>query len=184
VFRITPSGKLTTLYSFCSQINIDGVCLDGSSPYGILQSTDRNLYGTTGGGGNGDANNIACYNPDGAEYGCGTIFKLDTSGKLTILHIFCLVLNADEFCPDGASPGEPLVQGIDGNFYGTTAGGGANACLGFGCGTIFKITPSGTFTTVYSFCPDQSSCLDGRSPGMLVRGTDDNLYGVASQGGP
>ncbi|MGC2472771.1 MAG: choice-of-anchor tandem repeat GloVer-containing protein [Candidatus Sulfotelmatobacter sp.] len=184
VFRITPGGKLTTLYSFCSQVNIYGVCLDGASPYGLLQATDGNLYGITSTGGNGDPNNQACYNPDGALYGCGTIFKITASGKLTTLYTFCLNLNQGGFCPDGEAPGEALVEGTDGNFYGTTPTGGANPCLAFGCGTVFKITPSGAFTTIYSFCPDQLSCVDGETPGMLMRAADGNLYGVATQGGP
>jgi uncharacterized repeat protein (TIGR03803 family) len=71
---------------------------------------------------------------------------------------------------NGALPWAALVQGTDGNFYGTTAGGGANSA-----GTVFRITPSGTLTTLYSFCV-QSKCVDGRNPyAGLVLATDGNF---------
>jgi uncharacterized repeat protein (TIGR03803 family) len=85
----------------------------------------------------------------------------------------------------GASPTASLIQGADGNLYGTTlSGGGGNSCLvQGGCGTIFKITPTGTLTTLYNFC-SQSGCTDGIFPyGGLVQGTDGNFYGTASNGG-
>src|SRR6516162_1764592 len=75
---------------------------------------------------------------------------------------------------DGANPHGALVQGIGGNFYGTTVEGGnqATTCGFFGCGTVFKITPSGTLTTLYKFC-SQSGCTDGAFPAAgLVQGTD------------
>jgi uncharacterized repeat protein (TIGR03803 family) len=184
LFRITPGGELTTVYNFCSQVNFYSVCVDGAAPYGLLQAADGNLYGITNAGGNGNPSNPACYNPDGGLYGCGTIFQITASGKLTTLYAFCAHPNKDGFCPDGQSPAETLVEGSDGNFYGTTAIGGANPCAGFGCGTIFEITSSGTFSTIYNFCPDQSSCVDGQGPGMLLQGPDGNLYGATSQGGP
>jgi uncharacterized repeat protein (TIGR03803 family) len=71
-----------------------------------------------------------------------------------------------------------LVQGTDGNLYGTTEGGGAN-----GEGTVFKVTPTGTLTTLYSFCA-KTNCTDGSVPfGGLVLGTDGNFYGTTSEGG-
>ena len=77
---------------------------------------------------------------------------------------------------DGAFPNSgPQIQGLDGNFYGTTQAGGAN-----NHGTIFKITSGGALTTLYSFCP-QKSC--GVDPSGLVFGTDDNFYGTAELGG-
>ena len=80
---------------------------------------------------------------------------------------------------NGATPVEtPLVQGTDGNLYGTTLGGGA-----YGNGTVFRITPTGKLTTIYSFC-SQTNCADGSEPyGGLVLGTDGNFYGTTSQGG-
>ena len=86
---------------------------------------------------------------------------------------------------NGANPTASLIQGTDGNLYGTTEiGGGGNSCfVQGGCGTIFKITPTGTLTTLYIFC-SQSNCTDGISPyGGLVQGTDGNFYGTTIGGG-
>jgi uncharacterized repeat protein (TIGR03803 family) len=157
VFKITPSGTLTTLYSFCAQSG----CTDGFNPYGALvQATNGYLYGTTEGGG---AN------------GYGTVFKITPGGTLTTLYSFC----AQSGCTDGENPYGALVQATNGYLYGTTEGGGANGNYG----TVFKITPGGTLTTLYSFCA-QSGCTDGENPnGALVQGTDGNLYGTAGDGG-
>ena len=67
---------------------------------------------------------------------------------------------------NGAAPAAPLIQGPDGNFYGTTSGGGVNnaACDGQSCGTLFRITPEGTLTTLYRFC-SRTNCNDGADPG-------------------
>jgi len=98
VFKITPEGTLTTLYSFCSQTN----CIDGKNPeLGLIQATDGNFYGTTFSGG---AN------------GAGTVFKITLGGTLTTLHSF----NST----DGANPLAGLVQATDGDLYGTTYGEG------------------------------------------------------------
>jgi uncharacterized repeat protein (TIGR03803 family) len=184
-FEITPSGKLTTLYSFCSQAN----CADGGEPAtGPIQGADGNFYGTTYVGGNTGVfgQNDGCVVPGiGPFYlGCGTIYKITPQGKLTILHTFCLQAN----CPDGAFPGYGggLVQAANGNFYGTTNQGGAEvACAvsGYGnesCGTVFEITPKGTLTTLHSFCSENPpTCDDGFFPyGMLTQGSDGNLYGT------
>ena len=90
---------------------------------------------------------------------------------------------------DGAAPVAPLVQGIDGNFYGTTYDGGTGqniSCMQLGqlsCGTIFRITPSGTLTTLYSFC-SLSNCVDGAGPiAGLVQGLDGDFYGTTVGGG-
>jgi uncharacterized repeat protein (TIGR03803 family) len=154
VFTITPSGTLTTLYNFCSRTN----CTDGGSPAaGLIQGTDGNFYGTTLGG--------------GANNGHGTVYQITTSGKLTTLHSFGGT--------DGATLYAGLVQGTDGNFYGTTLEGGANSCRGQGCGTVFQITPSGTLTTLHSF-----DYRDGSYPiAGLVQGTDGSFYGITSEGG-
>src|SRR5262249_52670341 len=102
--------------------------------------------------------------------GCGTIFKITPGGKLTTLHSF------DEM--DGATPEATLVLATDGNFYGTTfGGGGSNGCLG-GCGTIFKITPGGTLTTLHRF-----DGTDGKFPGALVQASDGKFYGTNGAGG-
>jgi uncharacterized repeat protein (TIGR03803 family) len=159
LFKITPHGTLTTLYSFCSQTN----CADGRGLYaGLIQATDGNLYGTTYGGGPG---------------GSGTIFKITPSGALTTLYIFCI---QGRNCADGANPGAGLVQAADGNFYGTTVYGGAN-CPPYGCGTVFKITPQGTLTTLYRFDFDRG---EGVYPvASLVQARDGNFYGTTNRGG-
>ncbi|HEV3278666.1 MAG TPA: choice-of-anchor tandem repeat GloVer-containing protein [Terriglobia bacterium] len=159
VFRITPGGTLTTLYSFCSQ---GQNCADGSSPNaGLVQASDGDFYGTTF--------------QDGAN-GAGTVFKITASGMLTTLYSFC----SENSCPDGSSPTAALVQGINGNLYGTTVYGGAAG----GGGTVFKITPSG-LATLYSFCPQGgANCPGGANPvAGLVQATDGNLYGTTSDGG-
>jgi uncharacterized repeat protein (TIGR03803 family) len=155
VFKITPTGTLTTLYSFCSQTN----CSDGYDPFGgLVQATDGNFYGTTYTGG---AN------------GGGTIFKITPAGKLTTLHSFC-----SQTCADGDNPIAALIQATDGNFYGTTEFGGANAD-----GTVFKITPAGKLTTLYSFC-SPTDCTDGANPyAGVTQATDGNFYGTAPYGG-
>ena len=159
VFKITPSGTLTTLYGFGSQTT-DGYGANA----GLVQATNGYLYGTTEFGGAG---------PYGS--GGGTVFKITPSGTLTTLYSFCL----QSGCPDGELPLSGLVQGTNGYLYGTTAAGGANGNLG----TVFKITPSGTLTTVYSFC-SQSGCADGDDPvAGLVQATDGNFYGTTDYGG-
>jgi len=152
VFQITPSGTLTTLYSFTGG--------DGEFPYaGLVQGSDGNFYGTTVFGG-----------ADCLDLGCGTVFQITPSGTLTTLYIFA--------GSDGANPYAGLVQGSDGNFYGTTKLGGLGPCTG-GCGTVFKITPSGTLTTLYGFAGS-----DGEFPyAGLVQGSDGNFYGTTYGGG-
>jgi len=156
VFKITPSGTLTTLYSFCSQAG----CTDGLSPYArLVEATNGDLYGTTVFGGT----NVL-----------GTVFKITPSGTLTTLYSFC----SQASCADGYYPYAELVQATDGNLYGTTEYGGANKQ-----GTVFRITPSGTLTTLYSFC-SESGCTDGGSPfGGLVQDTSGVLYGTTELGG-
>jgi uncharacterized repeat protein (TIGR03803 family) len=88
---------------------------------------------------------------------------------------------------DGATPQTGLIQATDGNFYGATAYGGADEPCddygnGTGCGTVYKITPSGTLTIVYEFC-SQTNCTDGYYPNALVQDTDGSLYGTTFHGG-
>jgi uncharacterized repeat protein (TIGR03803 family) len=203
VFKMSPAGVLTTLYSFCTQLS----CLDGDLPVGLLQATDGNLYGITASGG---ANGTG-----------GTFFKMTLAGKLITLYSFCSQAN----CADGENP-TALVQGNDGNFYGTTLFKGANndgtvfriTAAGklttlhtfvrsegaypigliqanngnfYGVtysggandwGTIYKITPTGTLTTLYNFC-SQTGCPDGNTPfAALVQANDGNLYGTTAYG--
>jgi uncharacterized repeat protein (TIGR03803 family) len=161
VFKLTPGGTLTTLYSFCAQSG----CTDGYDPWGLIQGTDGNFYGTTALGGN---------SPSCPPTACGTVFKITPSGKLTTLHSFC----SPSGCAEGGIPQAGLVQATNGSLYGTTSSGGNT-----GNGAVFKITPSGTLTTLYNFC-SQSNCTDGRiSLGSLVQASDGNLYGTTSING-
>jgi uncharacterized repeat protein (TIGR03803 family) len=156
IFEVPAGGTLTTLYSFCSLAN----CADGIAPSaGLLRGTDGNFYGTTGSGGADSA---------------GTFFEFLSNSTLTTLHSFCSLEN----CADGSDPWGGLLQGTDGNFYGTTHTGGAN-----GQGTVYEITPGGALNTLYSFC-SLSKCADGDAPyAGLVQGTDGNFYGAAYTGG-
>lgn len=153
-YRMTPQGVVTTLYTFCSQ-----ACNGGFIPYGALvQGVDGNLYGTTNLGG-GSTN---------CSEGCGTVFKLSLAGQLTMLHSFDST--------DGANPQGPLVQGLNGSFYGTASFGGNAAC---DCGTVFEITPQGKLTTLHEF-----SGSDGALPESgLILANDGNFYGTTIQGG-
>lgn len=162
VFKITPAGVLTTLYSFCAQ----SACADGQNPLaGLIQGSDGNFYGTTSASG------------ASTHFG-GTVFKLTAAGKLTTLYNFCALAN----CADGSQPGAGLTEGADGNFYGTTMHGGANSENNDG--TVFKLTPGGVLTTLHSFC-SQSGCADGLSPTTgLIQASDGNFYGTSAVGGP
>jgi len=154
IFKVTPSGEFDLLHAFCSLTN----CLDGATPASLVQGSDGNFYGTTESGGTA---------------GVGTVFKITPAGALTTLYNFC----AGD-CTQGYFPQGGLIQGSDGNFYGTTSNGGP------GFGTAYKISPSGTFTLLYSFC-SQADCADGRMPyiAKLLQGTDGNFYGTTLQGG-
>jgi uncharacterized repeat protein (TIGR03803 family) len=156
VFQITTSGTMTTLSSFNST--------DGSEPTGgLVQGSDGNFYGTTSQGGSAGGQ-------------AGTVFKMTPSGTLTTLYNFC----AQPLCVDGGSPIAGLLQGSDGNFYGTTAGGGAHQS-----GTVFAITSDGSFSSLYSFCSQGgTNCTDGAYPDAgLIQSVDGKLYGVTSLGG-
>jgi uncharacterized repeat protein (TIGR03803 family) len=157
VFKMTPTGTLTTLYNFCSQAN----CADGAGPAaGLVQATNGLLYGTTSAGG-------ASSECDG---GCGTVFDITPGGVLTTLHSFDGT--------DGAVPLAGLVQATNGLLYGTTLVGGAD-----NRGTVFVITPGGRLTTLYDFC-SQANCTDGDGPvGGLVQATNGLLYGTTQAGG-
>jgi uncharacterized repeat protein (TIGR03803 family) len=170
VFKITPKGALTTLHSFCAKTN----CVDGSYPYGgLAQGTNGNFYGTTTFGG---------------THAAGSVFMMTPQGKLTILYSFCI----ERDCADGEEPYAGLVEGTDGNFYGTTAEGGTSGG-GEGLvtppnesgtfGSAFKITPKGVLSTLYNFC-SKSECADGSFPyAELVQGTDGIFYGTTAFGG-
>jgi uncharacterized repeat protein (TIGR03803 family) len=153
VFKISTGGALTSLYSFAGTD-------DGEGPNGLVHGSDGNFYGTTWGGG---INNL------------GTVFKISTNGVLTSL--YSLTGSNDIGSVDGGSVSpNGLVQGSDGNFYGTTAEGGMN-----NLGTVFKISTSGVLTGLYSF----TGGIDGSGPKAgLVQGSDGNFYGTTSAGVP
>ncbi|HZP81223.1 MAG TPA: choice-of-anchor tandem repeat GloVer-containing protein [Chthonomonadaceae bacterium] len=164
VFKITSGGLFTPLHSFNGS--------DGAGPFTALtQDKNGNLYGTTGNGGTADVV------PGGAR-GYGTVFKITPTGTLTPLHIFTAPAS-NKTNPDGVFP-NTLTRGRDGNFYGVTGGGGL-----FASGVVFAITPSGDFTTLYSFLaknPDNTN-YDGANPRLIAQGSDGNLYGATSYGG-
>jgi uncharacterized protein (TIGR03437 family) len=180
VFKITPSGVLTTLYNFCTQGGAN--CTDGFLPLGnLIEGSDGNFYGMTAAGGSGSPANCVVQLFLGG--GCGTVFKITPSGVFSTLYSFCTQGGAN--CTDGFDPQANLVEGSDGNFYGTTLLGGVN-----GEGTVFRITPSGGLTTLYSFCSQSvgspaapADCADGSTPSNLVLGSDGNFYGNTLYGG-
>src|ERR1022692_2841449 len=146
VFKITSLGTLTILHSFAGT--------DGELPTcALVEGTDGKFYGTTEAGGS----HVPPY---------GTVFKITSLGTFTSLHSFTGA--------DGQGPEAALVQGSNGNYYGTTAGGGAS-----NLGTVFKITPTGTLTPLHSF-----DVTDGYEPvAGLIQATDGNFYGTTYSGG-
>lgn len=194
VFRISPAGKLVSLYSFCSQTN----CTDGAYPSGgVVLGLDGSLYGTTS---------------EGGFQNFGTIFKINQRGVFTIIHSFSF--------NDGSEPQAGLVQAADGNFYGSTANGpGSDGTVfkvtrdgilttlaivaadpnkliqatdgdfygttpgGYGLseGTVFKMTPTGGWTTLYNFCA-QPNCSDGAYPVDPLVQVGGNFYGTTVSG--
>jgi uncharacterized repeat protein (TIGR03803 family) len=150
VFEITADGKLTTLHVFNGT---DGQLVDAA----LVQATDGNFYGTTAEGGVDDCSPYP---------GCGTVFEMNRSGNLTTLYTF--------HGSDGWMPKAGLVQATNGNFYGTTAWGGAS-----NNGTVFEITPEGELTTLYTF----NFTGGGFPTAALIQATDGNLYGTTTAGG-
>ncbi len=157
-FKLTPGGTFTKLHDF-------DYATEGGNPYGGLTlGKDGNFYGTNTGGG---------------IRGAGTVFKMTPAGAVTILHRFNVAVG------EGFGPYAPPIQGRDGNFYGTTGYGGAIG-FGKGDGTIYRITPSGTFTTLYTFAYDPvlGTHPQGSFPlAPLIQGADGALYGTANTGG-
>ncbi len=156
VFGINSAGLEKVLYSFRGNV------IDGAFPdFGTLAiDSANNVYGTTG---------LGAIHDQFCVYGCGNVFKVDKSGKETIFHTFT---GADG---DGGNPQQGLVLDSSGNLYGITPFSGDS-----GSGNVFKITPSGTETVVYTF----TGGSDGGIPvGGLLIDTQDNLYGTTLSGG-
>jgi uncharacterized repeat protein (TIGR03803 family) len=146
-FEYSAKGKFTVLHTFTG--NADG----GVPTAGLLVGTDGNLYGATENGGQ-----YLYY---------GTIFKLTPAGHLTTLHSFNVT--------DGDVPWGTLLQGMDGNFYGTTSYGGSTP----NWGTVFKMTPSGKITSVHQFdLTDGAFVYAG-----LIQAPDGTFYGDTFAGG-
>src|ERR1700688_3353354 len=139
--------------------------LNGALPYAQLTRDGAgNLYGTTSEGGTG-----ACSN-----YGCGTAFKLDKTGKQVWLHSFK--------AGNGRQPMAGLLRSTDGTLYGTTAygGGRTKVCPEIGCGTVFKLDSAGKEAVLYKF----KGTPDGFQPeALLAQDTGGNLYGATTLGG-
>jgi uncharacterized repeat protein (TIGR03803 family) len=207
VFEITPAGKYKTLYAFCSQPNCaDGEGPGGAlalGPDGTIYGTtgaggafgQGTLFAVSPAGKErtlhsfaaapdaiGNVANGVILGADGKLYGSlyaggtrafGSIFKATTSGHYNTLVNF----GSCQTCDGSDQPEGALVQGTDGNFYGTTYMGGPNSF-----GNIFQVTPSGVFTEIYTFC-NGAGCPDGENPvSGLVQGTDGNFYGATTGG--
>ena len=164
VFSMTTKGNEAVIYSFNGGSN-------GATPSSVLVSDGAgNIYGTTVSGGNNCGVN-----------GCGTVFELSPTGggwTQKTLYVFCQLSR----CADGWTPRSgPLVIDQAGNIYGTTESGGTEYnCGGTGCGTVFKLDPSGSETVLYSF----SGGADGNAPEAgLIMDDKGNLYGTATRGG-
>jgi uncharacterized repeat protein (TIGR03803 family) len=157
VFKIDPTGKESVLHAFT------GYPVDGSNPYSALILDDGgNLYGTTSAGG-----------PPGicAPNGCGTVFKVTSSGQETMLYGFKGGAN-------GSSPGTGLLRDAAGNLFGTTQYGGLTSCI-FGCGTVFKLDAAGTHSILYHF----TGGADGGQPRAGLIWNAGNFFGTTLAGG-
>jgi uncharacterized repeat protein (TIGR03803 family) len=186
VFKVATNGALTLLHSFTAA-NLDSATgsytnSDGEAPYaGLALGTNGNFYGAASAGGRGDT---------------GTLFEITTNGAFTNVYSFspenynASGIGEPDTNADGASPTATLTLGSDGNFYGTTHGGGQS-----GSGTVFKVTPLGVraIITLYTFSAGRSFIIGGsflytNSDGAfpyagLTLGSNGNFYGAAAGGG-
>jgi uncharacterized repeat protein (TIGR03803 family) len=155
IYRTTPRGKLSSLYSFCTLPH----CADGKDvTVGPILGSDGNLYGITDYGGSSDT---------------GIIYRVTLGGEFTVLYNFC----ANNTCPDGTAVNW-LTEGSDGNFYGATSDNGKH-----NDGEVFRVSPSGEFKVLHTFC-SLANCADGGfADSPPIQGIDGNFYGVASGGG-
>lgn len=159
VFEIDSHGKESVLSSFWGGNGL-------GSESGLIQDSAGNFYGTTYDGGTLEGGQCL--------HGCGTVFKLDTSGKITVLHAFT-------GGTDGGQPEAGLVQDDADNLYGTTTiGGDLNCRYGMGCGVVFKLDTNGNETVLHAF----SGTPDGWYPtGELAVDREGNFYGTTWFGG-
>ncbi|MEO6785188.1 MAG: choice-of-anchor tandem repeat GloVer-containing protein, partial [Chthoniobacteraceae bacterium] len=157
-YKVTTAGSFNSLASFT---NTTGATLGNASLTRLVKGSDGNFYGTTQSGGTG---------------GLGTVFKVTPGGTFTTITSFTGTTGAAL----GSTPNTTLLLASDGNFYGTTTGGGAG-----NFGTIYKVAAdgSGAFTSLLSFTGG-SGAFPGSSPtANLVQGSDGNLYGATTGGG-
>jgi len=166
IFKLDASGNETLLHSFA------GYPTDGAYPWaGLIMDRAGNLYDTTSYGGDGTCQSVP-------PLGCGTVFKLGTSGNEKVLYSFA------GSPTDAAYPGADLIMDKAGNLYGTTTYGGTGTCVSAtqsGCGTVFKLDTSGNETVFHYFT---GSAGDGAGPSApLIADRAGNLYGTTSAGG-
>jgi uncharacterized repeat protein (TIGR03803 family) len=155
IFKLTPSGTLTPIYHF-----VDG---KGTHATSLIQATDGNFYGTAAGDSSG-----GFFNHPPSMHNAGIFFRLTPEGVLTTLYTF-------SGQADGSLPNS-LIEGADGNFYGSTLCGPESPPNVFnGFGTVFRVTPEGALTTLYRF----TGANDGGNPSKVIQGGDGNLYGIA-----
>ncbi|MBZ5573821.1 MAG: hypothetical protein LAO09_18300 [Acidobacteriia bacterium] len=202
VFKVTPAGKLTSLYRFCD------TCETGDFPAsGLFLAIDGNFYGTTVLGGVANAGTVfkitsagkltsqsICSQPDCGKSPYGSLLQAadhnfygttevgGANGEGTVFEVtptgILTVLHGFGGYPDGDEPEAGLVQSVDGSLYGTTWAGGA-----YNSGMIFRVNPGGKVTTFYSFCAELD-CTDGESPvSALFQGKEGNFYGTTWRGG-
>jgi uncharacterized repeat protein (TIGR03803 family) len=157
VFQLDTAGQETVLYTFTGGA-------DGAIPLaGVIRDAAGNLYGTTEHGGD-----LSC----NSGVGCGTVFKVDKTGKETVLYRF--TRGAD----GTGTPFAGVIRDAAGNLYGTTADGGP-----FSSGTVFKVDTTGKETVLYTFTGGRGG-TDGFLPsGALIRDAAGNLYGTTQLGG-
>jgi uncharacterized repeat protein (TIGR03803 family) len=164
VFEYTSAGAEKVLYTFCPDAGAN--CPDGAGPSGVLvRDASGNLYGTTASGG---------------AHLAGTVFKVTSSGKESVLYSFC----ADASCTDGEGPmGGLALDAKTDTLYGTTVAGGTGLCgqQTTGGGTLFQIGTTGkNFKVLHSF---NSSLGDGCNPwGAPILDTAGNIYGTTLLG--
>jgi len=168
VFRVnTVTGQLAVLHTFAGGA-------DGGQPYGLIRDAAGNLYGTTFSGG------VSGCGDNGT---CGTIYKLDTKGKHTVLYSF-------KGGDDGSLP-ISVIRDDAGNLYGMTLAGGDPKCspgsvFGGGCGTVFQLTPGRVLRVLHTFTGgrdgENSSDVTGSNAG-LIRDSAGDLFGTSPSGG-
>ena len=155
IYKLDPKGKFTVLHTFTGKD-------DGAAPLGIIQDSKGNLYGIALSGGN------SCVS---TRFGCGTIFKVDTTGKFSVIYRFTNAIKQPDFQSH-------LVIDSEGNLYGSNGIGGNNTNIGF----IFEVTPNGDFSIIASY-PNDVNPKWGIFPQGIVRDSAGNFYGTMQEGG-